>query len=230
MLTGPLLSSLLVSLAQTPSAEGTNPYLAQAKAHYFSLQYDRCSQRLAQASQWRSGRAELTEIELFAGLCAFYLHRESEAADHFRLALQLDPSVRLPPHTSPKIRDSFEALAASERPVPARVTPLPAPMPAPKPWLPPPPNSALRGRPLATPLTLASVGVAGLVTGVVFGVLTQGDVDRSRSAVFEQDARAAGQASHQHALVANVAFGAAVISLGAAVVVYFISTPKGARP
>src|SRR4051812_9493702 len=82
----PRMRKMLLGLTLWVFATSPNPFLAQAKAHYLALQYDRCAQRLVQAAHWDSTAQELTEIEIYAGLCAFSLHDEREAADHFRTA------------------------------------------------------------------------------------------------------------------------------------------------
>ncbi|MHB8873798.1 MAG: hypothetical protein ACYC8T_08950, partial [Myxococcaceae bacterium] len=80
-----------------------NPYLAQAKVFYQGLEYEKCLQRLEQAGRWKNTTQELVDIEIYSALSKFNLDQSKDSEAHFQLALQLDPKVKLPPFSSPKI-------------------------------------------------------------------------------------------------------------------------------
>src|SRR3954469_2022258 len=101
-----LISTLLVS---APALADNEP-LRQAKLFYGELEFKKCVQRLDGAASKVSTRAELAEIELYGGLCELSLGHLDEGKEHFRLALLLDRSTQMPPHTSPKIRKVFQTV------------------------------------------------------------------------------------------------------------------------
>ncbi len=103
-----LLLAATSALAQPQ--DDPNPYLAQAKAFYKSLEFEKCSQRLEMAPQWKNSRAEMLEIEIYAGLCHYALGHVKDAEEHFQLAVHIDPEAELPPYTSPKIVELFSVV------------------------------------------------------------------------------------------------------------------------
>lgn len=137
-----LVFGLLFAAGVAQGAGRPNPYLAQAKVFYQGLEYEKCIARLDQASNWQSDPAEQVEIELYSGLCHFNMGELDEAKRHFDLTLSLDSTAQLPPFTSPRISDIFEAsrqkiIARNARKAPPRpppevkVTEKPPPKPPP---------------------------------------------------------------------------------------------------
>lgn len=119
--------SLLVATLLTA---GGNPFLAEGLQHEKNLDFERCVERLRQAStQWKSTPDELREIELHAGLCQFNLGQKKLAAEHFRTGLRIDEGAELPPYTSPKAVELFlevkKSLRAAPPPLPDRDLPDP---------------------------------------------------------------------------------------------------------
>ena len=177
---------------------GANPFLAEALEHERNLDFERCVERLKQAStQWKSTPDELREIELHAGLCKFNLGQKKQAADHFRTALRIDESAELPPYTSPKAVDLFlevkKALQAPPPPLPEDDLPdgdLPKDAPKktklePSPQTPSPIGPFVVKR--ALPLSLGVVTVASFVTGLVLGLNAQAKAAEANAAHFESD-------------------------------------------
>jgi hypothetical protein len=99
--TGLLLT--LVLHGPLPDAETPNPFLQQAKDLYEGLDFEKCMQRVKQASSWKgSSVKDLRDIELYGALCALNLGNREEAAERFKLALRIDEDLELPEFASPK--------------------------------------------------------------------------------------------------------------------------------
>lgn len=192
------MSPLALALATALTA-GPNPFLAEALAHERDLDFERCVQRLQQAStQWKSTPDELREIELHLGLCTFNLGNRKAAAEHFRTALRIDEGADLPPYTSPRAVELFlevkRALRAPPPPLPEEDLP---PDDTPKrPKLVPreaaPPLDVTLAR-RALPLTLGGVTVATAITALALGLRAQALAAEANAAPFEADFFRLGQ-------------------------------------
>ena len=209
-------------------AAGPNPFLAEALEHEGNLDFERCVERLKQAStQWKSTPDELREIELHSGLCRFNLGQKKLAAEHFRTALRIDEGAELPPYTSPKVVEFFldvkRALRAPPPPMPERDLPdadLPPDAPR-KPKLEP---AARADSPLgpafmkrALPISLGLVTVASFVTGLALGVRAQSVAAEANAAAFESDFFRQGDAARSLAIGSTIAWivsGLAAIGTG----------------
>lgn len=232
------------------AAERPNPYLSQARVYYLGLEYERCTERLQQATQWSSTPEEQVEIELYAGLCKFDLRQEKAAAEHFRMALRLNPSATLPAGTSPPIRKLFDSIAARmpkpeatavAAPLPS--TPVDAPTPEPRsvtlaPADPPPPVKGFdlpppapaRGRSLLLPVTLGGAAVAVGITALVFGLQAKSFEAQSNLARKEIDAFELGNAARRDAIVSNVGSGVAGALGVGAILSWFLQPPPPEAP
>lgn len=208
---------LALLLCTAPSQP--NPFLAQAKVHFMGLEYDRCLRRLEQATHWSSTPQETVEIELYGGLCSFYQGREAEAEKHFRVALELDRDAKLPPHTSPRVRELFDSLSRQAQPLPSPTPPADAPKLPTKiePVSPAPPART----PPTVPFVLGGVALAFSGVGAAFGVSAK-QHEAASDTRFEQDSRNEGIAARADATRANLAYGAAAAAGVAAVVTYFL--------
>ncbi|MBX7102030.1 MAG: hypothetical protein K1X89_30225, partial [Myxococcaceae bacterium] len=122
---------MLAQLAASLFLAAPNPHLRAAKIFYDEFQFSRCVQQLAQAGAAPATEVELVEIEVYGGLCRYSLGDFKGADEHFRLALKLDPRAALPPMTSPKLSERFEAERARLGPVPAAPEPAAQVAPAP---------------------------------------------------------------------------------------------------
>jgi len=115
---------LLLALALTARPEGSNRYLEQARLEYQALAYEQAVELLKAAlSVPGTSAAEVAEIHLFRGLCTLQMGREESGRAGLRAALRADPSIELPPLTSPKIRDIFDEEARVQGRAPVSVDP-----------------------------------------------------------------------------------------------------------
>lgn len=206
---------------------GPNPFLAEGLEHEKNLDFERCVERLRQAStQWKSTPDELREIELHAGLCRFNLGQKKQAAEHFRTALRIDERAELPPYTSPKAVDLFlevkKALQAPPPPLPENDLPdgdFPQDAPT-KPKLEPREAPSPIGPFLvkrALPLSLGVVTVASFVTGLVLGLSAQSKAAEANAARFESDFYLLGDSARGLSIGSTIAWvisGLAAIGTG----------------
>jgi hypothetical protein len=232
------LAVLLCSSAAAAQSGG-NLYLSQGKVFFQGLEFEKCVQRMEQATRWKdSTRRELAEIELYSGLCKFSLGQREEADDHFALAVQMDPTLQLPPAISPRIAEAFDAVAARVRPaaagraeaaqaaqqaeqqaptaeVPRRANLVPTPPPEGT------VSEALTVQPAGPsrvlPITLGGVSAAAAVAGGILGNMARTyEAKHNDRTTFFQDAQTAGRDANNAALAANVGFGlAAAAAVGA---------------
>lgn len=119
----------VVSVASPSRA--LNPYLAQARVLYQSMDYENALARLKKAATWTAtSDTEAAEIQLYTGLCNSQLGDLAAARAAFRLAIERDPAIVPPPLTSPKIDGLFkEELAAYSAAHPAKAPVVEAPPP-----------------------------------------------------------------------------------------------------
>lgn len=226
----PLVAALL--------AAGPNPFLAEALDHEKNLDFERCVERLKQASaQWKSTPDELREIELHAGLCKFNLGQKKAAADHFRTALRIDEATELPPYTSPRTVVFFLEVKRSLRtpapPLPEGDLPdpdLPTDTPL-KPKLEPRPAEV--AQPLgpillkrALPLSLGVVSLASFVTGLALGLRANAATAEANAAHFESDFYRLGDSARGLASGSTIAWViSGLAAIGTAVGWWFTSDP-----
>ena len=99
--------------------------LAEAIRLEAALEYDQALaivERLI-ASGAASDPERLVELHLYAGRLAAGLERQDAARAHFAIALSLDPTLALPPGTSPKITAPFDAARATSQSLRVHATP-----------------------------------------------------------------------------------------------------------
>jgi hypothetical protein len=223
--------ALVVSL--TLGAGAPNPFLAEAKALYESLDFERCLERLEQASkQWTSTPKELFEIEVYSGLVRLNLGQVAQAREHFRVAQRIDPAGELPPYSSPKAVDVWlevkQSLVPKPPPFPDRDLPDDAPRradlkpaPAPEP-LTAAPRSEWRRH--AAPVALSIVAAAALAAGIGLGAHAKSLEAQANAAYYESDFRSLGNAARANAVGANVAFGVSVAAALTAAMLWWRGT------
>lgn len=230
--------------------QGPNPYLRQATELYTKLDFEKCLKRLAQAPQWKSDPAELVQIELVAGMCHYNLNQRPDAAERFRLALRMKPDAELPPYTSPKLVDFFRAVKRKleppppvvpiedpdlpkEPPPPVKSEPPDAPRVEPKaeprllPQLRPAPAGPTVEQPSPllkrkVPIALAVVALVAIGIGIGAGANSKSLEAQARSARFESDFYALGDAARTNAIVADVSFAAAAGAAAGAVLTWVL--------
>jgi hypothetical protein len=202
-----------------------NPYLVQAKVFYQGLEYEKCLGRLDNAYRWQNSEPELAEIELYMGLCSFQLGRAEDAKERFVLSLQLNPQIQLPPFTSPKIVQLFDELAAR---VPDREVKKPDEKRVDVPLSSPPTLVTTPSKPIPwLPIGLGSAAVAGVGTGIFFGIEAKRLEGLANDpAEFEINRVRYGDQARRSAVFANVAYGLAASLAVSAVVTYFFFPPK----
>jgi len=209
-----------------------NPYLAEGKAQYDALDYEKCVARLEQAARWKdSTKEEQRDVELYSGLCHFNMGQKSAAVEHFRTALRIDQYAGLPPYSSPKAEDLFlkvkEALLHPE--VPFDDTDLPDDAPT-KVSLAPADASAATAPPPAqwkqhaAPIALGAVATAAVLAGIGLGLQAKALEAQANQAMFESDFKRLGGAAQGNAVAANVAFGIAATAAVSAGVVYLLGS------
>lgn len=242
------VASLLMAAVSSAENPRPNPFLAQARVFYQGGEFEKCLRRLKQAQSVRapSTPAEAAEIALYFGLCEINLGREDVARGHFEAAVAADPSVALPPFTSPKVKLVFESVVAARGtqdrggPAHAEAAPRPSP-PAPReaardaPTRPsleapaelptplvgaagPPPATGglLAGKSLVLPIALGSVGLAAGGASAYFGFSSRRLASEAQGATFAADARMRHADAERAALLANIGIGVAVLALGGA--------------
>jgi hypothetical protein len=223
--------SALLSLVLAAS----NPFLAEALEHERNLDFEKCVQRLKQAStQWKSSTGELRDIELHLGLCQFNLGDKAGATEHFRVALRIDESTELPPYTSPKAVELFLAAKKSLQPAPPPMPDedLPDDRPLKDPpkknlslsqqvTAPSPIGSFLTRR--AAPLSLGVVTLASAITGIALGLRAQDLATQANASRFEADFFALGAQARGFATGATISWIVAAASAIGAVITWWVT-------
>ena len=236
------MSSLLTAMAALVlAASGPNPFLAQAKVHYEALDYLQCLRRLEQGASWPSAPPEAAQLQVYTGLCRFGSDDVEGATLAFQHAATLDPTVTLPPYTSPKVREAFRAATETQRAQPAAPTPAPIlpPRDPPQDLLPRTTALPMQATPSvareqrnsrrgvgAWTFVLGGVSVGALGAGVGLGFAAQSTAGQARGARFESDSHDEGQRARAQALGANVSYGVAVAALVGTVVTWVV---RGSR-
>ncbi len=219
-----------------PDAEPPNPFLAQAKELYEALDFEKCMQRIKQASTWKNSSVrDQRDVELYGALCALNLGQRAEAAERFKLALRIDEDLELPEFASPKAVKLFLYVKRKLRtptvaPMPDEDLPADAPTPAkleakqaaernepePKPVVVTSP-SALSKHVAPIVLGVGALAVSGIAIG--FGAHAKSLERYAKTLTFESDYLATRSSAQTSATIANVAFGIAGALAVAAIVV-----------
>ncbi len=218
------MKALFVGALLLGSPAWAGDALLDAQEAYRRFKYDRCLELLAQADAPQAARA--AQVALWRGLCAFHLGRQSDTIDQFRLAVKLDPSLRLPPLTSPKVRSLFDA-AVAELPPPALV---PAPREPPPPYVAPAPVVTRSPVVDSVPWVLGGLAVVGAGSYAFFGVRATQQAQEANAAPFQSDALRLGEQARGSVQWANVSFAAALTAGSAAVISWLLLRPSKATP
>lgn len=219
------MTSLLVALALT--AQG-NPFLAQAKELYAGLDFEKCVERLGQASaQWQSTKDELRDIEIYSGLCRFNLGQAKQAAEHFRTALRIDEAADLPPYSSPKAVDLFlkvkRSLQAPPEPLPDADLPPDAPrQPKLEPRPPTGPTTPGVFEKHPGPMVLGVAAGLSVAVAVGLGVNARNLSIQANEARTDREFGDKAAAARANATGANIAWVLAAGSAAAAVILYLL--------
>lgn len=229
--------ALALTLSVALAADTPNPFLAEAKALYASLDFERCLERLDHASKkWTSTPKELFEIEVYSGLVRFNLGQTKQAQEHFRVAQRIDPAGELPPYTSPKAIDLWlemkKSLQAPPPPFPdsdlpddtprrTDLTPAPTPEPIAS-------GPRIEWKRHAAPIALSVVAAAGLAAGIGLGVHAKQLEAQANAAFYESDFRSLGGAAQANAIGANVAYGVAIAAALSAGVLWWVQDTPAA--
>lgn len=225
-------TALLFAAATLAQTGGPNPYVGQAKVFYQGLEFEKCLARLEQATRWKGSSAkELTDLELYRGLCSFNLGDQQQAQGAFRAALAANPAAALPPYTSPKIEALFEQVKAELAPAAAASATSDAPvkpqlLPGPDGSAPPAvegaPAEVTGGRSVALPLALGGVAVLAVGTGVLMGMQAKSFEAQAHAAHFDSDARALADTAQERATFANLGYALAAAAATGAVVTFVL--------
>lgn len=217
--------------------------LQRGKDFYRALEFEKCVKTLEAAQSTLTAAQDLVDRELYLGLCEAALTHVRQASRAFETALELDPTARLPAHSSPKVEALFELAkkrtgqnAAPPRepvvpPQSATVTsPATATIPALTEQPPAQPTTSPRGSGVPTwiPWTVGGLGVAGLATFVGLGLAAKDAESRANSLqTFPDESARLGVVAGQRAIGANVALGAGIAALAGLVVVLVVSHAEG---
>jgi tetratricopeptide (TPR) repeat protein len=189
--------ALALLLATSPVRAAT-PLLQQAIQAYESLEYESALNLLNQArdAPMLTPRDQAT-IYMYLGLVRFSKGERDLADQSFRQALDIDPTLQLPAHTSPKIVERFDVVKAK------RVAEQP--------------TRSHTGAWIAAGATVALAG-----TGVVFGVLAHKNANDFDAAQFADDAQRKKESARTDTHLANVFYGVAGAAAVTAIVLYII--------
>ena len=216
----------LLLLSTNAFAAGDNPYLAQAKTLYDALEFERCLERIKQAKAWDSSAAERIEVEMYAGLCAISVGRESEARDAFQVVVRLCPTCTVAKFTSPRIVALFDEVAKDVNArAPVKVVPPVAATTPPSALAPVSVAAQVPVRSWWVPSILAGAAVAATGVGAGFGVASLNQERQAKVKTYEVDMQREGDWARASARNANISYGVAGAFAVAAVVSYFLTAP-----
>lgn len=226
------------------AAPRVNTPLAQAKMLLHELDYEKCLKRLEAAAQLGGTPKELTEIEIYNGLCQYNLGRRDKARSHFQAAFARDPDAELPPLLSPRIVELFQSVRPPPRPPDPVVAPTP-PSDAPrKVELRPSPSQAQSiSMAIAAPEPQRRTPVVAIILGsgsilsagaaTYFGLSAKASERRFNDPqTFQSEADVLRGKALSQARTANIFWGAAAATVIGAVISYFIEAgqPSGEPP
>ncbi|MEW5740178.1 MAG: tetratricopeptide repeat protein [Myxococcota bacterium] len=231
---------IALALSLALSAASPNPFLAEAKTLYTALDFERCLERLEQASKkWTSTPKELFEIEVYSGLARFNLGQVKQAAEHFRVAQRIDPAGELPPYSSPKAVDLWLEVKQSlvEPPPPFPDSDLPADDTPRRTDLKPPvkdepvsPRPAVEWRRHAAPVALTVVAAAAFAVAIGLGASARSFEARANAAYYESDFVSLGNAARANATGANVSWALAAVAALTAGVLWWVDFNPAPSP
>ena len=229
---GRCLISACLCLATAAQADGVNPHLAHAKAHYAELDFERCLRRASQGAQVPGSEVEKAELLMYRGLCSMGLGNTRAARKDFEQAFRLNPNLELPLLQSPRVVSLFASarpVRSPDTPVVAVTTPPAADVPAmaenPAPSLTPGRDEVPAGpeaapvatppavfkvstpRPSAVPIVLGASAVALLATALILGLAAKSAEQAALSAHFEVVSYAFAAQSRGLALGSNLSYG-----------------------
>lgn len=206
------------------AAEPASP-LVEAKRRYEALDYESCLAQLARAEAANPPPAERATIALYEGLCSFELGQQATAEAHFEAALQLDPRAALPPYTSPKIVDSFKAIAtrvrAEQDDAPRATAPPAAPSSSAAVTGSGVKGSGFPAPPLLSILLGGCAAVAG-GTGIYLNADAHSLASDANNAHFESDAYTLGDRARTRMTGANIAFVVGAVAAVVAIVYWAV--------
>ena len=222
-LRGALCALLLLLVPGVGQAQApTSPELEEGLRLLRDMEDARALEALGRALERARTDAGLrARIYLTMGIAHGNLLKRQAATEAFVNALRADPSITLPPRTSPKIEALFRrARLEVEQPATGADESTPPPVaPAPPPARQP---SFLRRHLPA----IAVMGVAGgaLVTGIVLGALSRSAADKAADIELTFDeASAHHDRAKRRALGANITFGIAGAAAVASGVLFYLS-------
>ena len=244
--------SLFVSIVVAAGHPHPPTPLEEAKRAYQKLRFEDCLNGLQRWLRSPSATPDArAPAELYEGLCLYNLGRVAEAEEHLERAAQLDPSIRLPEGTSPKIEAAFRK-ASARAPLRAPLVEAPASpvlepsapvlepsvtLNPPAPFVPasPPPPTSTRPTPsaavrLGVPIGLGALGLATGSAFVGLGVSSQRSVALANGAAFTSDASVYAQEARREAAWANANLGVAIAATAGAIVSAILLNPPGAAP
>jgi hypothetical protein len=212
---------LLAVVAVRAWAAPGQTHVDEAVVFYEESEFEKCLQRVELGHAQALKTKDLARLELYAGLCTFGLgsSRSKEAEEHFRIALKLDPTLQLPPLTSPKVKEHFEAVRGALPPRPV-LEPAPASPPSPAPVE--LEATARSGVPRFVPLVLGGVAVAAGGTGGYFGFDARRWEAQANAAEWDDDFARAARLGQDSAVRANVLYAVAGAFAVAALITFLL--------
>jgi tetratricopeptide (TPR) repeat protein len=214
---------LLVPGAGRAQAPPTSPELEEGLRLLRDMEDARALEAFGRALE-RAGADERLKARIYLnmGIAHGNLLKRQAATEAFVKALRADPSITLPPRTSPKIEALFRrARQEVQQPAPPTGEETKPPTAAPAP--PPPRRPSFLRRHLPA---IAVMGVAGgtLVTGIVLGALSRSAADRAADIKLTYDeATGYHDKATRRALGANITFGIAGAAAVASGVLFYLS-------
>lgn len=214
-------------LALVLAAAG-NPFLAEALEHEQNLDFEKCVQRLKQAStQWKKNSPEeLRDIELHLGLCTFNLGDTNAAGEHFRMALRLDEATELPAYTNPRAVELFLKAKKALQPAPPPMPDEDLPDDRPKKTTLTPtsaPSEGLFLKQRAAPLALGVVSVGAAIAAIALGVRANELAQQANQARWESDFYLLGDQAKGFATGATLSWVLAALSTAGTVVTWWVT-------
>jgi hypothetical protein len=180
--------------------------------------------------------AEAAKAHLYLGLIAFVSDDDIDidgARLEFRQSLSLDPTLELPLGVSPKIRVVFEQIrgqlvgSLDARPPTSVLVLAPAPAAA---TAEASASASPRGPAPVSVWVLLGLGAAAGVTGLVFGVISNGPAAQAQTTASASTAQSLQNQTTTDRIVADSCFGAAIIGSTAALFAYLFRGPAAAAP
>jgi len=232
-----ILAGLL--LTGVAGRAASNPHLARGVRLIEEMEDAKAVRALQRALRVRRNTDQVrAKIHLYLGIAHFNLLDKDRARQELKQACKLDPAIKLPPTTAPKIRELFDSLQPARPPEPETTRPAPVERrpPPPKPRPPPVVVAALDQTPRDSgrgAVGWAAWGTAGLAVAAGGAALTAGLLARSANQQAGDVSLTSGEADVHHeaarerALAANVMFGVAGAAAVAAGVLFYFHLRSG---